>query len=203
MTSKLDESGDWDDLPQGTYATILTGRDVVSRANLAYPVVWTDRPYGTCPRCKEPVDRTPPCPVALDDGAMGGGRIEENSQQHGCGYWLAVDWDEAPDIEAVPAVAQRLAGHLAGRIYAERARVCIRLIDALREALARRDEPLVDETIEDRADEIATGTEVDPGVYINNRWADPSAWVWCAWDYDPAGLDEEGISVYIEDLEEG
>lgn len=80
-------------LPPGTHATILTGRDVVTGQQLAYPVVWADRPYTRCPRCGDAVARTVnECPVLLDVGAGQGGAIEEISQQHGCGEWLHIDW---------------------------------------------------------------------------------------------------------------
>jgi hypothetical protein len=83
------------ELPSGTHAMVLTGRDVVTGEQLAYPVVWVDRSYCTCPRCGEPVARVvEECPVLLDTGAGQGGQIEEWSKQHGCGEWLSVDWEE-------------------------------------------------------------------------------------------------------------
>jgi len=199
-----DLAADWEELPRGTHAAVLTGCDVVSGMDLAYPVVWADRSYDKCPQCRQSIERVPSCPVVLNTGAGAGGRIEEFSQQHGCGEWLWVDWDEVDDLENVPVVAQRLADRLGECIDNERAKLRAGLITQLRDALARRDEPLdteLGETIDDRVDEVATRSEVDPGVYIENRWADRSEWVWCAWDYDPAGLDEEGICVRVADLQ--
>jgi hypothetical protein len=82
-------------LPPKTHATILTGRDIVTGGDLAYAIVWADRPYDTCPLCHQPVEReiTDP-PVLLNTGAGVGGAIQEWSKQHGCGFWLSVNWTE-------------------------------------------------------------------------------------------------------------
>jgi len=202
MNDWSDRTGMWNELPHGIHATVLTGRDVVSGLELVYPVAWADRSYRTCPRCRQPVDRVPACPVALNTGAGAGGQLEELSQQHGCGEWLAVDWAEADEIEGVPATAQRLADRLVMFLDAERTRLRAGLITQLRDALTRLAEPLdvvVGEAIEDRRAEVETGSEVDPGVYLDDRWADRSEWVWCAWDFDPDGSGET-VAVYVEDL---
>ena len=105
---------------------VLTGRDVVSGEDLAYPVLWCDRTYGACPSCGEPVDREPDCPVRLNDGAGQGGEIEECSQEHGCGEWLSVTWVELPedaDADAVQAAAEEMAAQFCRERDDERARV--------------------------------------------------------------------------------
>ncbi len=189
-------------IPAGTYAAVLTGRDVVSGEQLAYPVVWADRPHDTCPRCGHPVARmVEQCPVMLDTGAGQGGQIQEYSKQHGCGEWLSVDWDEVrtddrlADLTGVDVVAaaRALAARLAETIASER--VCIRgrLGEELEDVLRRLAEPLEDdETAEDRADEVRTGSEVEPGVYQEDG-------EWVAWDYDPDGSGDT-IAVNQSDL---
>jgi hypothetical protein len=67
-------------LPNGIHATMLTGRDVVTGDQLAYPVVWADRSYDVCPGCHEPVDRViEQRPAHLDTGA-GPGRRDPGPQ---------------------------------------------------------------------------------------------------------------------------
>jgi hypothetical protein len=196
---------DWLDaltLPAGTHAAVLTGRDVVSGEQLAYPVVWADRAYAACPLCGQPVARVvEECPVLLDTGACQGGRIEEWSKQHGCGEWLPVDWDQVPagdpvsDVteDDVVAAARMLAARLAGAITAERGRIRERLLAELRDVLRRLAEPLEDgETSEDRAEQVGTASEASPGVYEEDG-------EWIAWDYDPAG-NSETIAVDASDL---
>lgn len=106
----VDQAG----LPAGTHSTILTGRDVVTGEMLAYPVVWADRAYDACPNCGQGVEVVvEQCPVLLNTGAGQGGQIEERSQQHGCGEWLAVAWQQLPDdasAEDILAAAHELKG---------------------------------------------------------------------------------------------
>jgi hypothetical protein len=190
------------DLPTGTHAAVLTGHDVVSGEQLAYPVVWADRPYDTCPRCRQPVARVvEQCPVMLDTGARQGGQILEYSKQHGCGEWLSVDWDEVrasdrlADItdDDVAAAARLLAARLAETIASKRDHIRMRLREDLQDALRRLAEPLEDdETAEDRTDEVRTGSEVEPGIYQEGG-------EWVAWDYDPAGSGDT-IAVHESDL---
>lgn len=190
------------DLPEGIHAAMLTGRDVVTGEDLAYPVVWADRAYGTCPRCGQPVARiVEDCPVLLDTGAGQGGQIQELDKQHGCGEWLDVDWQEVQACEAaggitaddVTAAAGALAAGLAAEITAERDRIRARLRADLRDALRRLAEPLEPgETPEDRAEDAGTGSEIDPGVCVEDG-------KWFAWDYDPAG-GPEPIIVHASDL---
>jgi hypothetical protein len=189
-------------LPAGTHATVLTGRDVVSGLQLAYPVVWADRPYDTCPRCGQPVARVVgQCPVMLNTGAGQGGQIQEYSQQHGCGQWLSVDWSEVPasdrlsDVteDDVAASARTFATRLAEAITLRRERIRRRLREDLEEALGRLAEPLDDdETEQDRARDVRTGSEVEPGVYSEGG-------EWVAWDYDPDGSGDT-IAVRESDL---
>jgi hypothetical protein len=189
------------DLPAGTHAAVLHGRDVVTGDQLARLVVWADRPYDRCPGCDEPVSRVVECPVGLNTGAGQGGRLEEWSKQHGCGEWLAVDWEEVTSSAAtgevttadVVAAATELAASLAAAIDKERGCLRARLREDLAWALARLAEPLADgETSEDREEEVRTGSEVDPGVY---REGDG----WLAWGYDPDGSGDP-ITVHAKEL---
>lgn len=190
------------DLPAGTHAGVLTGRDVVSGEQLAYPVVWADRPYGTCPRCRQPVARVvEQCPVMLDTGAGQGGQIQEYSKQHGCGEWLSVDWDEVRPGDQlaevaeddIVAAARLLAARLVAAIASERENIRRRLREDLQDALCRLAGPLEGgETAEDRADEVRTGSEVEPGIYQEGGQ-------WVAWDYDPDGSGDT-IAVDESDL---
>lgn len=187
------------DLPAGTHARLLTGRDVVTGLQLAYPVIWADRPYDRCPRCDQPVARVvDQCPVTLDTGAGQGGRIGEWDQQHGCGEWLGVAWAEVdgdPTEDDVVTAARQLAEGLAEAIAGQRASVRARLAQDLREAMGRLAEPLEDgETAEERAAEIRTGNEVESGIYLEDG-------SWVAWDYAPAG-DGDTIAVHEADLDE-
>ena len=178
------------DIPQlarGTHAAILTGTDVVTGEALAYPVVWADRPYDHCPRCNQFVGRDVDCPVMLNTGAGQGGQIQEYSQQHGCGEWLSVSWKEiyfstrdATEQDILDA-AHELAADLAEEIAARQKRLRTQLREELAAALKRLREPLgEDETTEDRAGEMRTGSEIEPGIYEEHG-------VWLAWDYDPDG----------------
>jgi hypothetical protein len=178
---------------------VLRGRDVVTGDALARAVVWADRPYDCCPRCGEPVNRVVDCPVGLNTGAGQGGRLEEWSKQHGCGRWLAVTWWEVTGSGAagevtpddVVAAATELAASLAGAIDKERGRLRAKLHRELAWASARLAEPLEDgETFEDRAEEVRTGSKIDPGVYQEGG-------TWCAWDYDPDGSGDP-ITVYAQ-----
>jgi hypothetical protein len=192
------------ELPAGTHAAVLTGRDIVSGQMLAYPVVWADRPYGTCPRCGQPVARVVgECPVMLDTGAGLGGQILEWDKQHGCGEWLSVSWQEVhsaspggdPGEPDTLAAAAELAAALAAEVSAERDQIRVRLRGELQEALTRLAGPLDDgETPEDRAAEVRTGSEVGPGVYLEYGGH------WLAWDYDPGGSGE-AVTVSAEDLD--
>jgi len=189
-------------LPDGIHATVLTGQDVYMRLPLAYPVVWADRPYQECPRCDQPINRTTEtsCPVMLNTGSGQGGQIEEFDQQHRCGEWLPVLWQEVPVAGdevtegELAAAAQELAVRFQGAVEAERAGIRKSLRDDLAEALKRLAEPLVSgETAEERAEEVRTGSEVEPGVRQEDG-------VWLAWANDP--LDTDPITIDERDLEE-
>ena len=179
-----------DTLPPGVHYTTLTDRDAVTGGTLTRGIVWTDRPYDRCPQCHEPCRREiDTCPVNLNGGAYQGGRLEEWSQQHGCGQWLAVLWEEVAgtgedgevtddDINSAAAAA---AEWLREAIDGERQRLRQSLTEDLALTLQRLAEPLdEDETAEDRAEDVRTGHEASPGVYLDgDRWV--------AWDYDPDG----------------
>ena len=187
------------DLPPHVHATVLTDRDVVSGEDLAYPVLWCDRVYGVCPRCDEPVDREPDCPVLLNTGVGMGGEIEEISQEHGCGDWLPVTWAELPagaDAEAVEAAAEKMAAQFCLERDDERARIRVQLTKMLRKGLARLAEPLEDgETIEDRRSELGDDDDTEPGLFFDNGQL-------TAWDYDPDGSGD-CIKVSESDLAAG
>lgn len=189
------------ELPAHIHATVLKGRDIVTGELLAYLVMWADRPYDTCPLCREPVSATVgDCPVQLDTGAGQGGAIREWDKQHGCGQWLDVDWRQvtADGGEVTDANVRAAAADLLTKRQQ-------RIADALREieaelrkdltgALARLAEPLDNETAEDRVDEVTTGSEVEPGVYLDDG-------EWLAWAYPPVIRGGDGtITVYASDL---
>jgi hypothetical protein len=190
------------DLPLGVHYTALSDRDIVTGEMLTRGIVWTDRPYDRCPRCHEPVNREViGCPVTLNGGAHQGGQLEMWSQQHGCGYWLKVEWAEVagtgPDGQItdddVAAAAEDIADALREAIDAERERVRIGLLEDLSLALARLADPLdEDEMPKDRAEEVRTGSEISPGVYLEDGR-------WVAWDYDPDGSGDT-VSVTANDV---
>jgi hypothetical protein len=186
------------DLPPGTHATALGGRDVVTGGWLRYIVVWADRPYDRCPRCGQTVARVVEgCPIHLNTGAGAGGALEPMSQQHGCGEGLSVDSRELggdATADQVLAAAAELAQGLAEEIDAERGTMRDRLAEELRNILAREIEPLDDgETLEDRREELRSGDEMNPGAYHDGQQ-------WSAWDYDPDGSGDPVI-VYADDLD--
>lgn len=166
-------------LPPGTHAATLTDRVPGTTMDLGWVVVWRDHEYDRCPRCHQEVPREEPCPVVAN-----GCQLESYNLQHQCGEWLGVDWvdlGDDPAEDAILAAARRLAASLADAIVEARARLEKSLRADLGEALARLAEPLDDgETMDDRADEVATGSETEPGVMKD---ADG----WSAWDYNPDG----------------
>lgn len=184
-------------LPPHIHAEVLTGRDVLSGEHLAYPVIWADRITDTCDRCHEPIPREEPCPVLLDSGAGQGGLIEEISQQHVCGEWLSVDWREVKvDLDAPEAVAriEAAAWELAAERTAEIETATGRLRRSLERDLARAlkhlGEPLDGDTPDDRLYDVTTGSETEPGVYL-----DETDFQWVAWDYEPNGGEGDAIRV--------
>lgn len=188
-------------LPAHSHATMLTGRDMTTGLPLAYPVVWADRPYDTCPRCGQPVPGVVEnCPALLNTGAGQGGAIQEWDQQHGCGEWLAVSWcevkpagDEVTEAE-IQAAAEELSAEWQREVTAKTSRIVAALRKELAVALARLAEPLdEDETIEDRDEEVRTGSETQPGVYREDG-------EWLAWSYPPVQDGSDSITVYASDL---
>jgi hypothetical protein len=185
-------------LPPHIHAEMLDGRDVVSGETLTYPVIWADRITDTCDRCRQPTPREEPCPVLLNSGAGQGGQIEETSQQHGCGEWLSVAWvdlgDVDPDATDLPdrieAAARELAGERAAEIQAATERMRRSLERDLARALKHLGEPLDGDAPDDRIYDVTDGSEVEPGVYL-----DETAGVWVAWDYEPGGGEGDAVSV--------
>lgn len=184
-------------LPPHIHAEILTGHDVVSGEQLAYPVIWADRITDTCGRCHEPIPREEPCPVLLDSGAGQGGLIEEISQQHVCGEWLSVDWREvkvdldAPDAVArIEAAAWELATERTAEIETATGRLRRSLERDLARALKHLGEPLDGDTPDERLYDVTTGSETEPGVYLDETDGE-----WVAWDYEPDGGEGDVIRV--------
>jgi hypothetical protein len=184
-------------LPAGTHATTLHARDVVTGETLTEVVVWTDLSSGRCPRCDQPVRREPDCPLHLNGGAGQGGALETWDHMHGCGQWLEPPSEavrgtgENGEVteEDVLAVARGLAERLAEAHDERRAKIRRRLRRELTDALARLAEPLDDdETTEDRAEEVRSGDDMQPGVYHDGHQ-------WVAWDFDPAGGEGEYLEV--------
>jgi len=157
------------ELPAGTHVTVLTGRDIVTGGQLANTVVWADRSYAACPRCRETIPIVVEhCPVLLNVGACSGGAIEARDLQHGCGQWLSVGWaalDNDAAAEDVLAVAEELATRRATDLTAARDHLRARLRAELANVLAA---------------DLVTGSETEPGVYCDGG-------TWLAWDYDPDG----------------
>jgi hypothetical protein len=88
-----------------------------------------------------------------------------------------------------------VAGQLADDLTTERERIRARLRADLRDGLARLAEPLADnESVDDRAAEVSSGTETEPGLCFEDGQ-------WMAWDYDPAGSGGP-LTVYASDLAE-
>ena len=195
-------------LPPRIHATVLTDRDVVTGETLARPVVWADRTYTVCPQCQQPIGgRIDQCPVTLNGGARQGGRIEEWSQQHSCGMWLAVDWREVEvDLDnedaatRIEQAARKLADERQSELAAERKRVRRSLRQDLRWALAALADPLEPgETPIERIEHVSRGAretwqQYEPGVYL-----DTAEGVWVAWEYDPEASD--GGDTIVETVE--
>lgn len=95
------------------HTEILTGRDVVTGLELAYPVAWEERPIRSCPRCGQDLPADPGCPAILNTGAGLGGQIEPVSLQHGCGEWLGIAWTEGYDGQDPAELAARFRAALA------------------------------------------------------------------------------------------
>lgn len=181
------------DLPRHVHAETLRARDVVTGQPIAETIVWADRVINQCPLCRQPIDRiVEACPAHLNAGAGQGGQLQDYSQQHGCGEWLAVTWRAVADGESVEFVAAEIAASFTRDLAEERASIRRRLTEELADAMARLAKPLADgETAEERAEEITTGSDTDPGVYRGDGWL--------AWEFDP--LTEDGtdcITVYAE-----
>jgi hypothetical protein len=190
-------------MPPRTHVAVLRGRDMTTGEPLQEVVVWADRAYAYCPRCGESVPQNVGCPATLNAGAGQGGQLGDWDQQHGCGTWLAVDWVRAvpsayvgEDDELVtPGVTERDVVRAARELADER-EVEIEKLRADAAAILRADlqaaldelaEPLGDdESDQERIERLATGTEVNPGVCVEDGQ-------WSAWAYDPAGGDDPVI----------
>lgn len=94
------------------HTDVLTGRDVVTGLQLAYPVAWEERPIRSCPRCGQDVPADPGCPLILNTGAGQGGALEPVTQQHGCGEWLGIAYAEGRDGQDPAEVAAELRAAL-------------------------------------------------------------------------------------------
>lgn len=101
------------ELPAHIHVEETGGRDVVSGEIVTAYVVWADRPTPECPGCGQDIGvEQPTAPAMLNMGAGQGGQVEEFSQQHGCGEWVAVAWVVLEDDltpEHILTVAEALA----------------------------------------------------------------------------------------------
>lgn len=179
-----------DQLPPNVHAKLLQACDPQG-VDVANVLLWIDRPFNTCPRCGQPIDQdlTGQPPATLDNTGL----TMAFSQQHGCGEWLTVDWDDTDTddatVEGVLAAAAKLVADRDAEIVKLRAAVTATLDLQLRDAAVRLAEPLEDgETFEERLEDVCTGNEVEPGVFMDGD-------VLAAWAYDPAG-DPEPIRVH-------
>ncbi len=80
-------------MPAHIHCEETGGRDVLSGEMVTAYVVWADRATPECPGCGQDIGlivTTPP--AMLNMGAGAGGQVQEFSQQHGCGEWVAVAW---------------------------------------------------------------------------------------------------------------
>lgn len=192
-------------LPKGTHAAVLTDRCKATGIDLAYPIVWADRPYRECPLCGQTIDQVvSDCPVILDAGA--GGAILEWDKKHGCGEWLFVDWrelDEDATDDDVLAAAEKLANDRREEIQEGCRKIEAQLREDLAAAVARLAEPLEPgETREDRLEQVRTGNEIQPGVYLDGADLDGEGGYLVAWDYHPDGGEGDTITVTVDDLVE-
>lgn len=105
------------------------------------------------------------------------------------------DDEVAPGITAdqVYAAAKELSDRWDHLTKTQQGQIVRDLAQDLRNALDALREPLDDdETMEDRIEEVSSGSEHEPGVYCDDDGN------WQAWEYDPAT--DEPITVYARDL---
>ncbi|MER5985756.1 hypothetical protein [Streptomyces sp. NPDC001787] len=182
---------------RGTHAAVLdAAQPALQPPTIA---VWTDRARANCPGCRQPVaqDMADSCPVTLDQW-----ELRPSDQTHHCGEWLSVLYAQVKGTgygcEVAVADIERTARSLAEDLSEERNhlrdRTTARLRRELQEALTRLAEPLSGgETDEERADEVSTGTDMEPGVIHQHG-------KWLAWDRDPVEL-YETLTVDEQDLQ--
>ncbi|MGW2654363.1 hypothetical protein ACWC1D_12015 [Streptomyces sp. NPDC001478] len=126
------------------------------------------------------------------------GNLDPFSQQHGCGQWLDALWEPVRGVgggyEATPDGVLRVAAELLERLNSarrarrERIRACLRM--ELTAALHRLDEPLKEgDTPEERAEEVTTGNEIEPGIYRDGDWL--------IWAYDPGEADIDAAIITV------
>ncbi len=103
----------------------------------------------------------------------------------------------APGITAdhVIAAACELAEHRTAVIIVQTEQIREDLAADLRRALEQFSEPLDnDETMDDRIEAVSSGTDTEPGVYLDDDGT------WHAWEHDPAGGEGDAIIVTEADL---
>jgi hypothetical protein len=182
-------------LPARMHIDVQTGRDVITGGQIKAYIIWADRTYGQCPRCRQPVPRDPGCPGLLNPGAGQGGQVDAVSQEHGCGEWLSVIWDFCgePDLRAVRSLVVSVEAERRRQLESARVALAASLTADLAAAVARLGEPY--EEGEDpavRREEVRTGWDMEPGVYLDLQ----ESGQWIAWDYDPDGAEGEAITIY-------
>ncbi|MFY7068935.1 hypothetical protein ACOQFV_24020 [Nocardiopsis changdeensis] len=166
------------------HSATLTG----SRREVDVLVLWTDHPYERCPRCREPLPRTAPCPLYLHAEAAGVEAAVEavNREHEACGRWLDVAYAHLDTDRADAADVAELARDLAARWQSQVGHWRRVRRGELRELLQDLDTaPEEGETLQEARDRISAGAQMDPGPY----W-DADRGCWAAWDYDP-GDDEQ------------
>ncbi|USY23557.1 hypothetical protein NE857_34050 (plasmid) [Nocardiopsis exhalans] len=185
-------------LPTHVNIEALTATSAYMALPLAVVVLWTDRPYGECPRCRQPVARTGPCPLYLDGGNPNN-PLKSVDLAHRCGAWLDTP-EEAIDAEDLtPARVRRAAQGLAHiwqeQVQERRQRRRARLRTEIAE-LATTHPRWDDESVQDYRERLAGPGCTEPGPY----W-DREQHRWAAWDYDPA--DDTEVLVEYQEPETG
>jgi hypothetical protein len=167
-------------LPAGIQAEVLEVRTAATGTTVTRIAVWGPAER-VCPGC-EPVysDRDPirGCPVMLDPSM---GDVQARDQQHGCGTWWGPDWVtiDPSEAEALDELRDRVvaaADKLMEDVRTTEAEADARARAALRRTLA---EALAELDAGAEPDDVATGSEMDPGVYRDGD-------EWIAWDYAEA-----------------
>lgn len=185
--------------PAGVHVETVTGVDP-NHIEWTRTVVWADRDRDTCGRCGEPIAvEVTHAPVMVDWGVPDA-PWATHDHRHGCGQWWTVPTVQIDsDDEAEIADAVRwCAAELAAGVEREREAVRGALVVDLAAAADRLAQPLeVDETAADRDDEVLR--DLDVCAADGEAGVGRVDGVLTAWAPDPAGCDEEGITVTAQE----